>query len=233
MPERDERLALLRDLERADEAVAAELAELDELYAEVEDVRTRALELQELFASLPDARVAAAEAVVEAERRLAETRASVEEAAGELSQAEADGDPERLAEARRFELRARDALLIAERRATAARDHAGELETRADAAERETAALEARASELAEALLARPRLTEDAVSGPEPGAAGVAEWGTRTRAALLVARSQLAAERDAVVRQANELGAAVLGEPLPPQGAAAVARRVERQLGDR
>jgi len=35
MPERDERLALLRDLERADEAAAAELAELDELYAEV------------------------------------------------------------------------------------------------------------------------------------------------------------------------------------------------------
>ena len=229
----DERLALLRDLERADEAVAAELAELDELYTEVEELRGRALELQEFLAGLPDARAAAAGDTAAAEQRLSEARAALDEAVGELAQAQAEADVERLAEARRFELRARDALLMAERRAAAARDHAGELETRAEAAERETAALEARASELAEALLARPRLTGDAVAGPAPGAAGVAEWGTRTRAALLVARSQLAAERDAIVRQANELGAAVLGEPLPPQGASAVARRVERQLGDR
>jgi hypothetical protein len=50
---------------------------------------------------------------------------------------------------------------------------------------------------------------------------------------LLVARSQLAAERDAVLRQANELGAVLLGEALPPTSAAAVARRVEAELGER
>ena len=65
---------------------------------------------------------------------------------------------------------------------------------------------------------------------PGPGTTGIAEWGTRARAALLVARSQLATERDAIVRQANELGAVVLGQTLPPLGAAAVARRVEREL---
>jgi hypothetical protein len=59
----------------------------------------------------------------------------------------------------------------------------------------------------------------------------VAEWGTRARAALLVARSQLASERDAVVRQANELGASVLGEPLPALSAGEIARRVEGTLG--
>lgn len=229
----DERLALLRDLERADEASAAELAELDELYTEVEELRGRAHELQEFLAGLPDARDAAAGNAAAAEQRLSEARAALEEAVGELARAEAEADAERLPQARRFELRARDALLIAERRAAAARDHAAELETRAKAAERETAALEERARKLAEALLARPRLTGEAVARPQPGASGVAEWGTRARAALLVARSQLAAERDAVVRQANELGAVVLGEELPPQGAAAVARRVERQLGDR
>ena len=229
----DERLALLRDLERADEAVAAELAELDELYTEVEELRGRALELQEFFAGLPAAREAAAADVASAEQRLSQARDALEDAVGELARAEAEADAERLAEARRIELRERDAVLIAEHRSAAARDHAAELETRAETAERETTALEERARELAEALLARPRLTGEAVARPEPGASGVAVWGTRARAALLVARSQLAAERDAVVRQANELGAVVLGEELPPQGAAAVARRVERQFGDR
>ena len=229
----DERLALLRDLERADEAVAAELAELDELYTEVEELRGRTLELQEFFAGLPAAREAAAADVASAEQRLSQARDALEEAVGELARAEAEADAERLAEARRVELRERDAVLIAEHRGAAARDHAAELETRAETAERETTALEERARKLAEALLARPRLTGEAVARPEPGASGVAEWGTRARAALLVARSQLAAERDAVVRQANELGAVVLGEELPPQGAAAVARRVERQFGDR
>jgi len=35
------------------------------------------------------------------------------------------------------------------------------------------------------------------------------------------------------VRQANELGALVLGEPLTATSAAGVARRVERELGTR
>jgi len=226
----DQRLALLRELERTDEAVAAELAETDELSAEVDALRARALELQRFFACLPDERTAAAEAVAEADRGLTEARAGAEHAAGEEARAEADGSKERLAEARRFVLRARDALHMAERRWTSARDRAAELDAHAEAAERETAALGARASELAAALLTRPRFTGDAVADPGPGAAGVAEWGTRARAALLVARSQLAAERDAVVRQANEVGAVVLGETLPPLGTAAVARRVEREL---
>ena len=53
------------------------------------------------------------------------------------------------------------------------------------------------------------------------------EWAGRARAALFVARGGLAAERDAVVRQANELGALVLGEPLTAGGPASVARRIE------
>jgi hypothetical protein len=46
----------------------------------------------------------------------------------------------------------------------------------------------------------------------------------------LVARSQLAAERDGIVRQAHELAAVVLGEALPPLGAREVVRQVEEQL---
>jgi hypothetical protein len=219
----DERLALLRELERADEAVAAELAELDELYAAVEELRRRALELGDLLASLPERRAAAAAAVREAELGLAEARTSAERAAAALAQA----DQEELPDARRRELAARDSLHVAERRAAAARQRSADLEARDEAAEAETRALEAPAADIAAALARRPRLAGEAVGAPDPGTAGVAEWGTRARAALLVARSQLAAERDGVVRQAHELAALVLGEALPPLGTREIVRRVE------
>jgi hypothetical protein len=227
----DGRVALLQELERADEVAAAELAEVDELRADVLDLRERALELGAFFTRLPAERTAAAEAAEEAVRALAAARVAAERAAEASARAEGNADAERVAEARRFEVRARDSLHMAERRAQSAREQMTDLEARAEAAERETAALEARARELAASLEPRPRLAYDAVGGPQQGAPGVAEWGTRARAALLVARSQVEAEREAVVRQANELGALVLGETLPPLGASAVARRVERELG--
>jgi hypothetical protein len=119
---------------------------------------------------------------------------------------------------------------MAMRRLESALEHAAELDAHADAAEQESASIAARAAEVAATLLARPRLSGEAVAVPGASPAGVAEWGTRARAALLVARSQLTSERDAVVRQANELGASVLGEELPALGIAAVAERVERVL---
>jgi hypothetical protein len=228
----DERLALLRELERTDGTVGAELEELDELYASVAEVRGRAVDLRELFARLPEERKAAAEAVQESEEALADAQESMRRADEELAASQAAGDAERIAAARRFEVRARDHLHIAERKADSAREHASELEARAQAGTRETAELEGRARELTAVLEERPGLA-DAADGPGTGAEGVAEWGTQARAALLVARSQLAAERDAVVRQANELGAVLLGEAIPPTSAAAVARRVERELEDR
>jgi hypothetical protein len=220
-----DRLAELRELERADEAIAAALVEADELYAAVEDVRGRANALLALADRLPGEREAAAEAVANADRGLADARAAAEQAAAGLAEAEAGGDAERAAEARRFDLRARDALHMADRRAAAERERAAGLEERSAAAERDGAALEAEARELGE------RLGDDVAAEPEAGPGGVAEWGTEARAALLVSRSRLAAERDAVVRQAHELGAAVLGEDLPPLGAREVVRHVESTLG--
>jgi hypothetical protein len=222
----DDPLALLCELAREDEAAAAELAEIEELYAAVEGLRGRAGELGELLASLPERRAAAEVAVREAEAASAEARAAAEHAAAALAQAEEDELPE----ARRGELIARDSLHVTERLAAEARAAAAEIEARAEAADTEIRALEARAGELAAALARLPRLSEEASGEPGPGATGVAEWGTRARAALLVARSQAAAERDAVVRQAHELAAVVLGEPLPPLGTHEVVRRVETQL---
>jgi chromosome segregation ATPase len=229
----DRRLAFIRELEQADEAVAAVLTELDELYAACEAVRGRALELEAFFVRLPDERAAASLAAKGARAAVDESRAAAERAAEELRAAEMARDDERIAAARRFDIRARDALRTAERRLHDAEEHAGRLEAQADAAVDEARELTHRGRQLADALAERPRLAAEAGAPPEEGLAGIAEWGTGARAALLVARSQLAAERDAVVRQANELGALVLGEPLTATSAAGVARRVERELGTR
>jgi hypothetical protein len=227
----DRRLAFMRELEEADEAVAAVLTELDELYASCEAVRERALELEAFFVRLPDERAAAALAEKEARAAAKERRVAAARAAQELGAAEAAGDDERLAAARRFDVRARDSVRTAERLRREAEEHAARLEAQADAADEEAKELARHAGQLAGALAERPRLAADAGAPPEEGLPGIAEWGTRARAALLVSRGQLAAERDAVIRQANELGTLVLGEPLTATSAAGVVRRVERELG--
>jgi ribonucrease Y len=221
---------LLRELEHADEEMAALLAALDELHAASEAVRERALELDAFFEHLPGERASAAADVEGARSRAAEARRAAERAYDEVRAAEADGAEERLAHARRFEVRARDALGIAERRRAEAEKAAAQLEARADAAEHESEKLLERARRLAAGLRERPRLAMEAGEAPDGGLAGLAEWGTQARAALLVGRSQLAGERDALIRQANELAAVVLGETLTPTSAAGAARRVERKL---
>jgi hypothetical protein len=226
----DARLALLHELEQADGEVAATLAELDELYAETEAVRERALELEAFFVRLPAERAAAAAERDRTAHDEAAARAAVETAAVALREAEASGSADALAGARRLDVRARDSLTVAERRATEAEEGVRRLAADAEAAKRDRESLERRARELAGALQERPRLAADAGDGPAPGLTGVSEWGTHAKAALLVARSQLADDRDAVIRQANELGTLVLGEPLTATSASDVARRVEHEL---
>lgn len=120
---------------------------------------------------------------------------------------------------------------MAEKRAAASRAEAGELEQRLDLAAREVPELEQRTAGLARELAGRPRLAREAGQEPAPGLDGIIEWSSRARAALAVARSTLAAERDAGIREANELGSVVLGEPLVASSAALVAKRVEERLG--
>jgi hypothetical protein len=226
----DARLALVHELERADEEIAGVLAELDELYEAVEQVRGKALELEAFFERLPAERASADSRAEETARELAEAEATAVRAGAELREAETEGGAERIAAARRFAIRARDAASTAARLAAEARAQAALLEDRAADAKRGAPVLEARARELAAALRDRPRLVAEAGAEPSPGLEGISEWGGRARAALLVARTALAGERDAMIRQANELAALVLGGPLTASGAAAVARRLEREL---
>jgi hypothetical protein len=226
----DRRLAILEDLERSEEEVAAELAEVDELYAACEQVRLGAHDLIDLLERLPEEREAAEREIEEAARALEDAGAVFENAEQELAAAEKTGDQEVVAAARRFHIRARDALHLAERRARAAEDHAAELEAAARAAEEHVRELSARARELAEALGRRPRVAVETEIPPDASPAQVAEWGTQARAALLVARSQVAAERDALVRQANELASNVVGEPVGAMSAAGAADLLRRTL---
>jgi len=188
-------------------------------------VRKRADELQERRSSLPAqleaARADREDASTEAEAR----RALAAEAEAPLADA-ADH-----AHASREATRARDHARMAERRLEAARDHEQELAAEAERAGREQAVLTAQAREIAAALRERPGLTDHA--GVEPGEdlGEVSRWATEARAALFVARGQLATQREQLIRQANELGAAVLGEPLAASSAAVVARRVESASG--
>ena len=225
----DERtLAFLRELERADEDVSATIAELDELTRETEAVRTRALELEAFLLGLPAERERLALAASEAEGEAADAARAVVAAEEELARAERRRDAERLMRATRGLERARDALQRTERRVNELRERGRQLEEEGEAAERETGVLEGRAREVARSLRGRPRLAEDAGTEPGPGLAAIADWGSRARYALFVARGGLAAEREALVRQANEVGAVVLGEPVSAVSASVVARRVEQ-----
>jgi len=219
-------LAVLRELERADEEIGAALADLDRLKSELDSVRTRVDELQGFAARLPAEREVRA---AELERSKAEALA----AQGLLEEAEAavrSAEPDNAREADRFHVRARDRASVAERRVAEAAGAAGDLENRVEEAAIKGEELHARARELAEELSARSRIADSAGKEPGPGLDGVEAWSEVARASLFVARGQLAAEREAVIRQANELGALALGEPLNAMGAGALARRVEKSL---
>jgi chromosome segregation protein len=225
--DRERVLGLLRELELADEEAGAALAELDELAREAESVRVKALDVAAFEARLPGKREAAGAELTRARGEREAARAALAEAEAAVRTARPDGE----ADARRFEIRARDRVSVAERRARSAEEACEALERRAEDSKREGEELGSRAAAVAEALQGRPRVAVEAGAAPTPGLAGVANWGEAARAALFVARGQVAAERDALVRQANEVGGLALGEPLTTLGASAIVRRVEAELG--
>jgi chromosome segregation ATPase len=223
----EEVLAFLRELEDTDEKLSAAEADLDELAAEVELVRLRAAELGEFLARVPAEQERLDAQRTEAELQAAPALQAREKADQSLAVAEQGRSGEAVAEARRAVVRARDALRMADRRVSELDEESAKLEDAAADAIREAAELEARARHLAAAFREHPRLIEQAASDPPPGLAGVVEWGSAARAALFVARGGLGFEREAVIRQANELGSVLLGDPLLATRPATVRRRVE------
>ena len=212
----DERtLAFLRELERVDEETSTTLAELDDLAAEVERIRSRTLELVELRERASTELAAAPAAVSAAEEEVAKRRAQLDHAASD--------DPS----SERTRVRAQDSLRLAERRLRAARAEAERLQSETAAAERETTDLGSRARAVARSLRARPGLAAAAGREPAPPLDGLGAWATDARAALFVARGNLAREREALIRQANELGALIVGPSFAAESPAAAARRIQ------
>jgi DNA repair exonuclease SbcCD ATPase subunit len=225
----DPLLAYARELEDADRALARAADEVEELRRETASVRGRAQEVEALLARLSTAREEAAEAVRVAARELDRRAEELRAAEAELAEAERGRDEERIAAARRAVVRSRDTASVVRGRVDRARSASEHVEREAERAREDAPLLERRARELAARLGSAPRVAAHAAEPPPEGLAGTVAWAARAEAALFVARSALDSERDRVVREANELGASVLGEPLSATSVALVRERLERR----
>ena len=197
------------------------LADVERIQTDAEELRTHAGATRAFLDALPEllARREGDEQAALAAR--AEAQAAVA-ASGEAVE-RARKDDQRL-EAERQRQRALDALSDAERWLEQAR--AALEAARADAGRHRADAgrLAGRARELA------PSVRD--VPPPEDGLAGALEWASRARGALLLEHSNVVREREEIIREANELTASILGEPLVSAAVAGLRDRLALALGE-
>jgi hypothetical protein len=208
-----------RELEQRDAAIAADLAAVRALQADVEELRTHALAALTVRERYPSEREALERVRDEARHELQAREADLAAAESELARAR-PGDAE--AAARRAVTRAADAAASALRRVARLEAEGDALEQQHARAEADEPRLRARAVELAERLRAAPRAT--AVDQRED----TVEWTSRARAALFVAAGNLETDRERVVREANELAAAALGDPSAAASVTLIRARIEQ-----
>ncbi len=217
----DTSLALAADIERRDGDVETALEAIAQFTRRAEDVRRRSEAVQLFLESTPGelARLGLAEA--EARDREAAAAAAVTEAERQAS--EAATTARELEAARRLaqDAAARHGHVVEERVALLERERLSGSEI---------VALLREASDVATRLDEVPRVSQSGREPPGEGLAELAEWGRRVQAALFVVRGQLEAERDRLIREANELAGAVLGEQLAGSSVALVRKRLEEAL---
>jgi chromosome segregation protein len=219
-------LQIAEDLERRDERAAEALRQVEGLQHEVDELRTHGDATASLLGELPAALAAQQAEERAAGEALPEAEAALRAAEAELARAqEKGGESGRLAAARAAE-HARATLEEATLWLERARQELARLEREQAEQRGEAERLERRASELATRL----GLAHD-VAPPGPGLDGALEWAARARGELVVAHAGLATERDNVVREASELVASVLGEPLASTSVADARARLARALG--
>jgi hypothetical protein len=187
-------LDVVRELERRDTASAAAIEAAAAVERSLEELRARTASIAELLARLPGERE-------RAERARSEAAAELDAACAAFDGAGAEG-----VEA------ARAALGLAERRLEDADRALAAVEREAGAAEAQRGCVDADALAAAERLGRLERVHE--VEPPRPGLAGALDWTSRARAAVFVVRSGLEQERERIVREAEELGVALLGEQV-------------------
>jgi hypothetical protein len=214
-------LSFAEELERRDADVAQALMDVERLQAEIEELRARASAADAFLDALPAAlgeRAADERAAIDARDEAAEAVRTAEELVERT-----DKEQQRL-EAQRALQQARDDLHAAEFWVVQTREAHAELERDGAARRLEAETLAQRSVELA------PRVRD--VPRGSASLEGAIDWASRARGALLLQHSGLARERDEVVREATELLASVLGDPLTATGAAGVRERLARALGE-
>jgi chromosome segregation ATPase len=217
----DSLLSFAEELERRDAVAAQALTDVERLEMEVEELRAHAAAVAAFLDAFPTAlaeRVADERAAIGACDQAEETVHAAEQLVEH-----AEKEQQRLKAERVLQL-ARDDLHAAEFWVAQSREAHAELERDGAARRIEAESLTQRAVELA------PRLR--GVAPPSPSLDGALEWASRARGALLLQRSALARERDEVVREATELLASVLGDPLTATAVAGVRERLARALGE-
>jgi chromosome segregation ATPase len=205
----------LRELARRDEHLAAEADRLRELDGQVAALRATAEAIDAFFAAYPEEETRRRAAVAEAESELDRRREEL--TAAEAVLATATDDDER-SHAERGVERARDHVAVAETAVERARAAAHELERDASRLPSEVPQLEERAHAIAAEVPHMPA----APAGPR----ALVGWASHAHAELFVAAGQLDAQRERVIREANELASMLLGEPTYGSTVAQLAKRV-------
>jgi chromosome segregation ATPase len=218
----DERhVQFARELAERDERLAADLATLRALQADVEELRAHSEAAARFRAAFADERTRLDEAVAAAVAALRAREAEATAAEAELAQAR-KGEAE--AAARRAVTRTTDAAASARRKLERLGSERDVLDADAARHEAERPRLEHRQAQLSARLAAAPRIS---LSDP-PEAESPTEWSSRARAALFVAVGSLESERDRVVREANELAASTLGDAMSATSVRLAADRIEQ-----
>ena len=218
-------LAIAEDLERRDARAAEALLEVERLQHEIDELRTHVAKTAAFLRELPAAAAARQEEEHAADEALAHAVTALRDAEAEFERlAEKRSDSARLAAARAAQ-HARDAVDDATLWLERVREERARLEREGTERRGEAERLERRAAELA----GHARLAHD-VPPPGPGLDGALEWAAQARGELLVAHAALATEREKLVREASELVASVLGEPLAATSVAGIRSRLAHAL---
>jgi tetratricopeptide (TPR) repeat protein len=217
----DDRRAIddLRKLAARDKALGAREHRLLELDAVVRRIRERAEAMEQFFVRYEEARRRARSAIDAADAAVAMRGRQVADAEAALA---AEGDQERRELARRALERAEDHLSVAHISHASALSDAEQLEQQAEDWQEDLPELERVARELS------PDLPD--VEPPGSGGRILIEWAAHAHATLFVAVRQVETERERVIREANELASALLGEPTYGSTAAQALDRVEHAV---
>ncbi len=207
-------LVQVDELERRDEALAGMLAELATLTDDVQAVRLHATETVAARESLPAERASAEDERNAANAAVTDAARAVALAEGALRDVESARKPneEEIERARRDVVQASAEHHDASARRERADARLLELDELETALAARSEGLVVTANAITPRLQAAPRVADAGKGEPGQNVADLDEWGARARAALFVAHSTLASERERVLHEANGLAASVLGD---------------------